>query len=133
MYRAGSRYGGWGDYFCSRYDASFPAIINADLLAFTAGSAGDGDTRDMLQRVRNVGIREAPQLLGVDGILDYQGVLLVFQRPLKAAAQTGDDDLFQLLLGFVGGSRGGGRVGEELVGELASECDRYGSVSVCFG
>ncbi|KAK6432223.1 hypothetical protein LTR95_011603, partial [Oleoguttula sp. CCFEE 5521] len=27
---AGTRYSSWGDYFCSRYDASFPALINAD-------------------------------------------------------------------------------------------------------
>jgi hypothetical protein len=30
VFRSGKRYGGWGDYFCSRYDQSFPAIINVD-------------------------------------------------------------------------------------------------------
>ena len=30
MSRSGKKYGGWGDYFCSRYDLSFPAMINAD-------------------------------------------------------------------------------------------------------
>ncbi|KAF2756150.1 SGNH hydrolase [Pseudovirgaria hyperparasitica] len=27
---AGKKYGGWGDYFCSRYDQSFPVLINTD-------------------------------------------------------------------------------------------------------
>jgi len=30
LFRSGKKYGGWGDYFCSRYDRSFPALINAD-------------------------------------------------------------------------------------------------------
>jgi len=30
MIRSGKKNGGWGDYFCSRYDQSFPALINAD-------------------------------------------------------------------------------------------------------
>jgi hypothetical protein len=30
VFRSGKKFGGWGDYFCSRYDQSFPAQINAD-------------------------------------------------------------------------------------------------------
>ena len=43
-----------------------------DLLALAAGGAVYGDAREMLQRVRNVRIREAPKFLGIDGIQHHR-------------------------------------------------------------
>ena len=31
MCRSGNKNGGWGDWFCSRYDQSFPRIMNDDV------------------------------------------------------------------------------------------------------
>ncbi len=59
--RAGNRYGGWGDYFCSRYDESFPAIINADQRlgvasgrTFTYWPCSGAVTDDVLSQVNSL-------------------------------------------------------------------------------
>src|SRR6202012_611865 len=97
---------------------------HADLLSLTARGTADGNTGEMLQRVGDVGFREATQLLGVDGVLHNGGVLLVLEGFLEAAPHAGDHHLFELrLVAFSGrrrrrprrvGRRRGGRGGRRV-------------------
>ena len=77
-----------------------PEAAHGDLLPFTTGGAVDGDARQMLQRVGNVGIRETAQFLGVDGIQNHGGILFDDLSDFsKLARNPRDDDFLQLRVG----------------------------------